>query len=79
MAFFLTISAMLLMAALQAPALVVQKKWFELAAFGTAWLIATIYALLIVWEVPITPLPEFTGRLLESIYRHLGMDISLTL
>jgi hypothetical protein len=70
---------MIIIAALQAPPLVRQKQWPELAGFGAMWLFASVYAVLIAAGVPIPTAPEVTGRLLEALYRLLGLESILSL
>lgn len=56
--------AMVLMALIQVPAMINQKKWPELTGYAAVWLTATVYALLITAGVPI-PNPT---ELLRSFY-----------
>lgn len=74
---FLILAIMLLMAALQAPPLVRQKQWPELAGFGVMWIAATVYAALITTGVNIPNPTELLRPLLQSFYRLIGLDITL--
>ncbi len=73
----LVISIMVSLALLQAPSLVNQKQWGELAGFGAMWIFATTYAILITADVPIPNPTELLRPVLEAFYRLIGLNITL--
>ncbi len=66
--------AMVLMALIQVPAMVNQKKWPELAGYAAVWLAATVYALLIAAGVPIPNPTELLRSFYSWFYPLIGVN-----
>ena len=72
---FWTALAMVLIALIQVPSLVNQKRWPELAGFGAAWIIATFYALLIAADAPIPNPTELLRSFYNWFYPLIGVNL----
>lgn len=66
----LVILAMLIIAALQVPALISRRQWGELAAFIALWLGASLYAVLVTLDVQI---PNLTRIIADVITTYLPL------
>lgn len=62
------IGIMIVMLAIQLPLLLKEKQWGELAAFLTLWLVAVVYASLVVLDVPIPNPTEILISVLHNYY-----------
>lgn len=66
---------MIMMALIQVPAMVNQKKWPELAGYAVVWLAATVYALLITSGVPIPNPTELLRSFYDWFYPLIGVNL----
>lgn len=66
---FATVFVMLLILGVQAPPLVIYKKWWDLAVFLAFWAGATAYALLVVAQAPVPTVTEVITTILEFSQR----------
>ncbi len=60
---------MSLIAIFQVPALLRQKQWGELLGFSALWVIATVFALLVVLDVPLPTLLEILDFVYGSVFQ----------
>ncbi|NLA26974.1 MAG: hypothetical protein GX878_06215 [Firmicutes bacterium] len=65
---------MVLMALIQVPAMINQKKWPELAGYAAVWLAATVYALLITAGVPVPNPTELLRSFYSWFYPLIGVN-----
>lgn len=66
---FITAFVMLLILGVQAPPLVIYKKWWDLVVFLAFWAGATTYALLVVAQAPVPTTTEVITGILEFSHR----------
>lgn len=69
------ILVMIAVAFLQGRVLIKQKYWGELAAFGVLWLVATVYASLVILGVPLPSPFSIIASFIKKIYRFLGISM----
>lgn len=59
---------------LQAPPLVYYRKWRDLVFFLLFWVSSTVYALLVVLEVPLKRPPEIIEAVIRYLLGFLGIS-----
>ncbi len=71
-------TGMLVIALMQVPVLINKKQWKELVAFAVFWVIAGIYASLILGtyagDIAVPNHTELLDRFFTALYQRLGME-----
>lgn len=66
---------MILMALIQAPAMINRKKWPELAGYSAVWILAAAFALLIAAKVPLPNPFELLHAFYSWFYPLIGVNL----